>query len=67
MEGLEKEHAELFKKLMAERRVRPSLTLPLWDIGGFALGISHWTHDDMICFEKNNVYFKEIWNLSQPV
>jgi len=37
----EKEHAELFKKLMAERRVRPSLTLPLWDIGGFALGNSH--------------------------
>lgn len=38
MEERGKEHVELFKKLVAERRVRPSLTLPLWDLGGFALG-----------------------------
>ncbi len=39
MEKRERGHAEVFKKLMAERRVRPSLTLPLWDLGGFALGL----------------------------
>ena len=34
----EKEHAHYFEKEMRERRVRPSLLLPLWDVAGFTLG-----------------------------
>lgn len=31
-------HKAAFDKLMAERRVRPTVLLPLWNIAGFALG-----------------------------
>lgn len=34
----EKHHRETFERLMAERRVRPTALLPLWNIAGFALG-----------------------------
>jgi len=34
----EKHHRETFERLMAERRVRPTVLLPLWNIAGFALG-----------------------------
>lgn len=39
-EMLEEElgHKEAFDKLMAEKRVRPTALLPLWNIAGFALG-----------------------------
>ena len=31
-------HVEMFDKLVVERRVRPSLLLPLWELAGYALG-----------------------------
>ena len=34
----EKQHLETFDQLIADRRVRPTMLLPLWDIAGFALG-----------------------------
>ena len=34
----EERHLERFNVLMAERRVRPTLLQPLWDVAGFALG-----------------------------
>ena len=34
----EERHLERFNALMAERRVRPTLLQPVWDIAGFALG-----------------------------
>nr|KAG5687385.1 hypothetical protein BaRGS_019889 [Batillaria attramentaria] len=39
-EMLEEElgHKAAFDKLMAEKRVRPTALLPLWNIAGFALG-----------------------------
>lgn len=47
LEEMEKKHAELFRTMMANRRVRPSLTLPLWDLGGYALGsISAVVHEE---------------------
>ena len=36
----EKAHLELFNNLVARRRVRPTLFLPLWDIAGYMLGRS---------------------------
>lgn len=38
MAAKEKSHLETFEKLLAERRVRPTLLFPLWDFTGFALG-----------------------------
>ena len=34
----EERHLERFNTLMAERRVRPTLLQPVWDVAGFALG-----------------------------
>jgi ubiquinone biosynthesis monooxygenase Coq7 len=38
MEEQERHHLETFEKLVAQRRVRPTLLQPLWHIAGFALG-----------------------------
>ena len=38
MESQEKRHLDAFDRMMAERRVRPTLLQPLWHVGGFALG-----------------------------
>jgi len=37
-EGEEK-HVETINRLIAERRVRPTALLPIWEIAGFALGV----------------------------
>jgi ubiquinone biosynthesis monooxygenase Coq7 len=34
----EERHLERFNQLMGERRVRPTLLQPIWDVAGFALG-----------------------------
>ncbi len=34
----EREHLQTFERLLPERRVRPSLLLPVWHVAGFALG-----------------------------
>ncbi|RUS85580.1 hypothetical protein EGW08_006663, partial [Elysia chlorotica] len=34
----EKHHRETFERLIREKRVRPTVLLPLWNIAGFALG-----------------------------
>jgi len=34
----EKHHKATFDRLMAERRVRPTVLLPLWNVAGFVLG-----------------------------
>lgn len=34
----EREHLATFNELIVERRVRPSALLPIWHVGGFALG-----------------------------
>ena len=34
----ERRHLATFEKLMAERRVRPTLLAPIWHVAGFALG-----------------------------
>ena len=34
----EQRHLDRFNALMAERRVRPTLLQPVWDVAGFALG-----------------------------
>jgi len=36
----EKHHKATFDRLMAERRVRPTALLPLWNVAGFVLGAS---------------------------
>ena len=38
MHEQERRHLEHFERLMAERRVRPTLLQPLWHLAGFALG-----------------------------
>ncbi|MGI8611898.1 MAG: demethoxyubiquinone hydroxylase family protein [Sphingomicrobium sp.] len=38
MDGQERLHLERFNALMAERRVRPTVLQPVWDVAGFALG-----------------------------
>lgn len=38
MAAQEQRHLERFDTLVAERRVRPTLLQPIWNIGGFALG-----------------------------
>jgi ubiquinone biosynthesis monooxygenase Coq7 len=34
----ERRHLEVFDKLVAERRVRPTVLAPVWHVAGFALG-----------------------------
>ena len=38
MAAQEERHRARFDAMMAERRVRPTLLTPLWDVAGFALG-----------------------------
>ncbi len=38
MEEQERQHLDCFTRLVAERRVRPTLMQPLWHVMGFALG-----------------------------
>jgi len=38
MDGQERRHLERFNALMTERRVRPTVLQPVWDVAGFALG-----------------------------
>ena len=38
MSDQEQEHIEKFNELIIEKRVRPTLFLPLWNVAGFALG-----------------------------
>lgn len=38
MARAEREHNKVFDRLMVERRVRPTVLSPLWNIAGFALG-----------------------------
>jgi ubiquinone biosynthesis monooxygenase Coq7 len=38
MDGQERRHLERFNALMAQRRVRPTVLQPVWDVAGFALG-----------------------------
>jgi 3-demethoxyubiquinol 3-hydroxylase len=38
MADQEQEHLEVFSRLMTERRVPPTVFMPLWHVGGFAMG-----------------------------
>lgn len=38
MEEQEQEHLDYFSDIMVKRQVRPTALMPLWHIGGFALG-----------------------------
>ena len=38
MASQEQRHLNLFNSMMAERKVRPTLLAPVWDVAGFALG-----------------------------
>ena len=38
MAGQEQQHLDAFSRMMAHRRVRPTLFMPLWHVAGFALG-----------------------------
>jgi len=38
MQEQEQVHLDTFTRLIAERRVRPTILLPLWHVAGFALG-----------------------------
>ena len=38
MARAEREHNKAFDRLLAERRVRPTVLSPLWNVAGFALG-----------------------------
>ena len=38
MAKAEREHSRTFDRLIAERRVRPTILSPLWGVAGFALG-----------------------------
>ena len=35
----EKEHLKKFEQIVTERRVRPTVLVPLWNIAGYVLGI----------------------------
>ena len=39
MEAQEQAHVKCFENLVLQRRVRPSLLLPLWEFAGFILGM----------------------------
>jgi ubiquinone biosynthesis monooxygenase Coq7 len=34
----EQEHLDAFSRMMTQRRVRPTMLMPLWHIGGYAMG-----------------------------
>lgn len=36
----EKNHLQKFEQIIAERRVRPTALVPLWNIAGYVLGIT---------------------------
>ncbi len=38
MQAQEQQHLETFNKVVADRRVRPTVLLPFWHLAGFALG-----------------------------
>jgi ubiquinone biosynthesis monooxygenase Coq7 len=38
MQAQEQHHLDVFARLIVERRVRPTVLLPLWHIAGYALG-----------------------------
>src|SRR5476651_1943147 len=38
MARAEREHNKVFDRLLAERRIRPTVLSPLWNVAGFALG-----------------------------
>ncbi|MEO7655602.1 MAG: demethoxyubiquinone hydroxylase family protein [Sphingomicrobium sp.] len=38
MAAQEERHLKRFDRMMAERRVRPTMLRPVWDVAGFALG-----------------------------
>ena len=40
MKAQEEEHLRQLERLVTDRRVRPTLLLPLWDAAGLALGAS---------------------------
>ena len=40
MADQEQEHIETFEKLIIQKRVRPTLLLPIWNIAGYMLGAS---------------------------
>ena len=40
MADQEQIHIETFEKLILKHRVRPTILLPIWNITGFALGVS---------------------------
>ena len=40
MARAEREHRAAFDRLMAERRVRPTVLAPLWSLAGFGLGVA---------------------------
>ena len=35
----EKKHLQTFEQIIADRRVRPTVLIPLWNVAGFVLGI----------------------------
>ncbi|XP_065898960.1 5-demethoxyubiquinone hydroxylase, mitochondrial-like isoform X2 [Dysidea avara] len=35
----ERDHLKVFSKLMVDRRVRPTVLLPIWNVAGYALGV----------------------------
>jgi len=35
----EKEHLKTFEQIVTEKRVRPTVLVPLWNIAGYVLGI----------------------------
>ena len=39
MKDQELHHLETFEKLIVERKVRPTVLHPLWNVAGFALGV----------------------------
>ena len=38
MAAQEQEHLDVFSRMLVERRVRPTVLMPLWHVAGFALG-----------------------------
>lgn len=38
MAAQEEEHLDVFSRMLVERRVRPTLLMPLWHVAGFAMG-----------------------------
>ena len=40
MANQEQEHIETFQKLIVNNRVRPTVLLPIWNVAGYALGVT---------------------------